>query len=163
DLQERVQARGFRPPTYRVAASGGPSHDPWFEVEVCIGGRIVAVGRGRSKRSAERAAATTELTDNLVERREQGDAASPPDSGAARRPGYGAGWRSCKLPALGTRCRGRHVPEQRGDVRRRGSARIGLPAQAPARQGAGPSGATPGGGSPQGRRVHAGAVGSGPG
>lgn len=84
DLQERVQARGFKPPTYRVVDSGGPSHDPWFEVEVCIGGRIVAVGRGRSKRSAERAAATTALSENLVERLEQEDAAPSPSSPQSR-------------------------------------------------------------------------------
>src|SRR5690606_14896966 len=80
DLQERVQARGFKPPTYRVVASGGPSHDPWFEVEVCIGGRIVAVGHGRSKRSAERAAATHALTDDVIERLTEEDAAPPPGS-----------------------------------------------------------------------------------
>lgn len=63
DLQERVQARGFKPPTYRVIDGGGPSHDPWFEVEVCVEGRTVAVGRGRSKRAAERAAASEALLD----------------------------------------------------------------------------------------------------
>ncbi len=61
ELQERVQARGGEPPTYRVADSGGPAHDRWFEVAVCVGGQAVAYGRGSSKRSAERAAAQAAL------------------------------------------------------------------------------------------------------
>lgn len=67
DLQERVQALGFKPPTYRVVDSGGPSHDPWFEVEVCVGGETVAVGRGRSKRAAERTAALSALTEESLQ------------------------------------------------------------------------------------------------
>ncbi len=61
ELQERVQARGGDPPTYRVADSGGPAHDRWFEVAVCVAGEDVAHGRGNSKRSAERAAARAAL------------------------------------------------------------------------------------------------------
>jgi ribonuclease-3 len=61
ELQERVQALGGEPPTYRVVDSGGPAHDRWFEVAVCVGGEAVAQGRGSSKRSAERAAAHAAL------------------------------------------------------------------------------------------------------
>lgn len=78
DLQEKVQARGFKPPTYRVVDGGGPSHDPWFEVEVCVEGATVAVGRGRSKRAAERAAASRALVDGLATLGKIGDGADPP-------------------------------------------------------------------------------------
>ncbi len=67
ELQERVQALGHRPPVYRVVESGGPSHDTWFEVEVTVGDRRVARGRGRSKRAAERAAAAEALLDKSYE------------------------------------------------------------------------------------------------
>lgn len=61
-LQELVQAEGGDPPTYRVVDSGGPAHDRWFEVNVCVDGRAVAAGRGRSKRQAEQAAAAAALS-----------------------------------------------------------------------------------------------------
>ncbi|MBN2194068.1 MAG: ribonuclease III [Polyangiaceae bacterium] len=61
ELQERVQASGQAAPHYAVVASGGPAHEPWFEVEVRVGGRVLGSGNGRSKRAAERAAATAAL------------------------------------------------------------------------------------------------------
>ncbi len=60
-LQELVQARGARAPTYEVVDSGGPAHARWFEVGVCIDGTMRAVRRGRSKRLAERFAAEAAL------------------------------------------------------------------------------------------------------
>ncbi len=67
ELQERVQALGYRPPIYVVVESGGPSHDTWFEVEVTVGERAVARGRGRSKRAAERTAAALALSERSYE------------------------------------------------------------------------------------------------
>jgi ribonuclease-3 len=61
ELQERVQARGGEPPVYEVVESGGPPHDRWFVVSVMLDGASVAVGRGRSKRTAEQAAAAEAL------------------------------------------------------------------------------------------------------
>jgi len=61
ELQERVQARGMAAPLYAVVASGGPAHDPWFEVEVRTEAQVLGRGRGRSKRHAERAAAEAAL------------------------------------------------------------------------------------------------------
>lgn len=61
ELQERLQARGIEPPQYEVIACGGPAHDPWFCVSVRVHGITLAEGRGRSKRSAERAAAAEAL------------------------------------------------------------------------------------------------------
>jgi ribonuclease III len=63
-LQERVQAHGMPAPTYRVVSVRGAQHDQIFEVEVLLGGdQAVARGEGRSKRLAERAAATAALID----------------------------------------------------------------------------------------------------
>jgi ribonuclease III len=61
ELQERVQKTGVSAPVYQVFESGGSSHDPWFVVDVVVGGEKLAQGRGRSKRAAERAAATAAL------------------------------------------------------------------------------------------------------
>jgi len=55
-LQEWVQARFGRLPEYRVVAEDGPEHKKVFTVEVRAG-EIKALGRGRSKKEAEQAAA----------------------------------------------------------------------------------------------------------
>ena len=60
-LQEEVQARGMATPAYRVASSRGPQHDQVFEVEVLVGDVVLGRGEGRSKRHAERAAASDAL------------------------------------------------------------------------------------------------------
>jgi ribonuclease-3 len=56
-LQEWAAARSLPPPTYQVAAQEGPPHEPMFTVTVGIEGFSPATGRGRSKRTAEQAAA----------------------------------------------------------------------------------------------------------
>jgi ribonuclease III len=71
-LQEQVQARGLAAPTYRVRAVRGPQHDPTFEVEVIVGEEVAGVGEGRSKRVAERAAATNALARPTVPTEETG-------------------------------------------------------------------------------------------
>jgi ribonuclease III len=60
-LQEGVQGRGLPPPTYRVVEVLGSPHEQVFVVEVLIDDVAVARGEGRSKRLAERAAATAAL------------------------------------------------------------------------------------------------------
>jgi ribonuclease-3 len=60
-LQERVQARGLPSPVYRAIETTGPPHDPRFVVEVIVAGEAVARGEGRSKRQAERDAASHAL------------------------------------------------------------------------------------------------------
>jgi ribonuclease-3 len=60
-LQEGVQARGLPPPTYRVVEVRGSPHEQVFVVEVLVNDVAVARGEGRSKRLAERAAATAAL------------------------------------------------------------------------------------------------------
>jgi ribonuclease-3 len=60
-LQERVQARGRPPPTYRVVDIQGAAHEQTFVVEVLVDEQAVARGEGRSKRLAERSAAMRAL------------------------------------------------------------------------------------------------------
>lgn len=61
DLQERLQAQRLPAPGYRVVETGGPAHERWFGVEVSVGGVLLGKGVGRSKRTAERAAAAQAL------------------------------------------------------------------------------------------------------
>lgn len=61
-LQEEVQARGLSAPTYRVRGMRGSKHDPIFEVEVLVDDVVAGLGEGRSKRLAERAAASSALS-----------------------------------------------------------------------------------------------------
>ncbi len=61
ELQERLQAIGGEAPTYELIESGGPAHKRWFKVGVRQGERRLAEGSGRSKRAAERAAASVAL------------------------------------------------------------------------------------------------------
>jgi ribonuclease-3 len=60
-LQERVQAAARPAPTYRLVQVHGTASDQTFEVEVLLDGSVVASGHGRTKRLAERAAATAAL------------------------------------------------------------------------------------------------------
>jgi ribonuclease-3 len=62
ELQERVQAQGYPPPTYQVRAQRGPAHRTEFEVEVRVASRTLAVGVGRSRRAAEAEAAREALS-----------------------------------------------------------------------------------------------------
>lgn len=57
-LQEWALARGLSLPVYRLVRSEGPAHEPHFEVSVSIEGMPPATGEGRSKRAAEKAAAS---------------------------------------------------------------------------------------------------------
>jgi ribonuclease-3 len=61
-LQEWAQAQGLPTPAYREVERTGPDHDPEFRVTVELPDRIPAEGTGRSKRSAEQAAASVMLT-----------------------------------------------------------------------------------------------------
>lgn len=68
-LQERL-ARGGDVVEYAVTAELGPPHDRTFQVRASVGARVVGQGTGRSKKSAEQAAARAaleQLTDDLVE------------------------------------------------------------------------------------------------
>jgi ribonuclease-3 len=73
-LQESVQAVGHSAPTYRVVDIVGPAHEQTFVVEVVLGERSIGRGEGRSKRLAERAAATNALAAMKEEDSKEGDA-----------------------------------------------------------------------------------------
>ncbi|WP_342752347.1 ribonuclease III [Acuticoccus kandeliae] len=61
-LQERLQATGAPPPTYRLKERRGPDHKPHFVIEVVSEDRVLALGEGGSKREAEQNAARAALT-----------------------------------------------------------------------------------------------------
>jgi ribonuclease-3 len=60
-LQEWAQAQGLPTPAYRDVERTGPDHDPEFRVTVTLPDRLPAEGTGRSKRSAQQAAASAML------------------------------------------------------------------------------------------------------
>ncbi len=60
-LQERTQGLTKETPTYVVRAEDGPPHERTFVVEASFGGRVIGVGKGRSKRQAEQEAARQAL------------------------------------------------------------------------------------------------------
>jgi len=56
-LQEAVQSRGQTAPVYKVIEEEGPDHDKRFTVEVRVGKKVLGKGSGKSKKTAEVAAA----------------------------------------------------------------------------------------------------------
>lgn len=60
-LQELSHHLGFGTPQYKVVSRSGSEHEPMFEVEVSLGREKNALGSGKSKKSAEFAAATAML------------------------------------------------------------------------------------------------------
>jgi ribonuclease III len=60
-LQERLQAGGRPTPVYRLDAAEGPAHRPRFRVSLLVDGRVLARGRGASKKEAEQRAARNAL------------------------------------------------------------------------------------------------------
>ncbi len=59
-LQERLAQRALHV-VYAVTAEHGPPHDRTFDVAATIGDEVVATGSGKSKKSAEQAAARAAL------------------------------------------------------------------------------------------------------
>ena len=57
ELLERIQAKGKGMPHYDIASESGPDHDKIFMVEVYVEGKVVGIGKGRSKKEAEQIAA----------------------------------------------------------------------------------------------------------
>jgi ribonuclease-3 len=62
-LQEVVQAKWQRAPSYRTVFEEGPEHRKVFTVEVQVHGNTLAQGSGHSKQEAEREAARNALVD----------------------------------------------------------------------------------------------------
>ena len=61
-LQELVQQRSGQVLTYPLLGEEGPDHDKTFTVQVALNGEILGVGRGRTKKQAEQAAARQALS-----------------------------------------------------------------------------------------------------
>ena len=60
-LQERLQAGGGGTPSYLVVGTSGPEHSKVFEVQIVLNDEVIARGRGRSKKEAEKDAARNAL------------------------------------------------------------------------------------------------------
>jgi len=61
ELQEWLQATSTQPPHYRMVSATGPDHDREFECTVLHEGVELARGQGKSKKTAESAAASAAL------------------------------------------------------------------------------------------------------
>lgn len=61
ELQEYLSSNGYPPPEYRLIEVSGPPHDPLFIFQILVGDRTVGVGRGKSKKIAQQAAAAEAL------------------------------------------------------------------------------------------------------
>jgi ribonuclease III len=57
DLQEWLQREGRGLPVYRLSAEIGPAHRRLFEVEILVGGELIARAEGKSKKQAAQLAA----------------------------------------------------------------------------------------------------------
>jgi ribonuclease-3 len=75
-LQEYTQRLSGERPQYRVLDAVGPDHDKVFRVEVAVGGEVVGVGQGHSRRVAETEAAAHAI-EGLRHSSENRDGASP--------------------------------------------------------------------------------------
>lgn len=60
-LQEVVQAKGFEAPIYEVVKETGPDHSKQFTVRVLVGNQETGRGEGKSKQTAQQAAAQAAL------------------------------------------------------------------------------------------------------
>lgn len=70
-LQELAQERFRLTPTYHLDAHSGPDHARTFEVSVRLETRILGVGSGRNKKTAEQDAARRALDELTIEKMEQ--------------------------------------------------------------------------------------------
>ena len=61
ELQQLVQGLEHRTPAYRLIGTSGPDHDKQFVVELTVDERVLAQGRGRTKKEAEQDAAKIAL------------------------------------------------------------------------------------------------------
>ncbi len=60
-LQEIVQKETSSLPMYSVIKTEGPEHEKIFTVNVSLNGKVIAIGRGKSKKEAQQSAAMNAL------------------------------------------------------------------------------------------------------
>jgi ribonuclease-3 len=82
ELQEQVQAEGGSSPRYRILRAEGPDHRRSFVVEVDVDGKVLGEGRGRSKKTAEQAAARAALDARIAAR--EAEAANGTGGGSSK-------------------------------------------------------------------------------
>jgi ribonuclease-3 len=56
-LQEISQMLFHAPPRYRIVAETGPDHEKHFVTEIAVGGKVMGIGEGKSKKQSEQEAA----------------------------------------------------------------------------------------------------------
>jgi ribonuclease III len=56
-LQEISQMLFHAPPMYRIVAETGPDHEKHFVTEIVVGGKVMGIGEGKSKKQSEQEAA----------------------------------------------------------------------------------------------------------
>ena len=61
-LQEIIQKISKDPISYAIVNEEGPDHNKVFEAQVCHEGRVLGVGKGRSKKEAEQSAASDAIS-----------------------------------------------------------------------------------------------------
>ena len=61
ELQEFIQLKPGRRLTYALIDEQGPDHDKYFTIELCVNGKPISNGKGKSKKSAEQRAAKAAL------------------------------------------------------------------------------------------------------
>lgn len=61
ELQELVQKKSGQSLSYELLGESGPDHDKTFTSQVCLNGRPIGSGSGRTKKEAEQAAARAAL------------------------------------------------------------------------------------------------------
>jgi ribonuclease-3 len=61
EVQEKIQALYKKVPSYRVVGEKGPQHRKTFDVEIRLGSKVLARGKGMSKKEAEQDAARKAL------------------------------------------------------------------------------------------------------
>jgi len=66
EFQELISARRLPAPQYHLLEESGPPHDRMFRYQVLVGAEIVGEGDGRSKKSAQQAAAAQALKNFMV-------------------------------------------------------------------------------------------------
>jgi ribonuclease-3 len=62
-LQEISQLLFRAPPVYRLLSETGPDHDKCFVTEISVGGKVLGIGEGRSKKQSEQEAAKQALNE----------------------------------------------------------------------------------------------------
>lgn len=83
ELQERLQARFGRVPSYRVSRAGGPDHAPRFLAEAFFNGDKLGEGEGANKKEATRAAALAALAGVALAALEAATPTATPTSASA--------------------------------------------------------------------------------